>query len=39
MSHELILIPKLRYEAFIRNEESTPEKLEDKSYMVEQNGK
>ena len=36
MSRELILIPKLRYETLIKNEESTPEKLEDKSN-TEQN--
>lgn len=39
MSRELILIPKLRYETLIKNEESTPEKLEDKSNTVEQNEK
>jgi len=37
MSRELILIPKLRYETLIKNEEFTPEKLEDKSNTVEQN--
>jgi len=39
MSRELILIPKLRYETLIKNENSTPEKLEDKSNTVEQNEK
>ena len=36
MSRELILIPKLRYDTLIKNEDSTPEKLEDKSNTVEQ---
>lgn len=39
MSRELILIPKLRYETLIKNDEFTPEKLEDKSNTVEQNEK